>query len=329
MKPATALALLALGIASIAAGAALQPENTAPIASTAQPVLPGIAGQLETAARVELHQGAKTSTLVRLDGKWGLAEREQYPVTVSKVRALFSGLGELRQIERRSSDATSWARLGVEDPAPPSSTATSLRVLDEQGKVLADIILGHRTTATKGDLPDHLYIRRPGDTQSWLAEGHLDVSADPQSWLLRDIVNIGHDSIARVVVQRGEDTFDFRRNGEAFALSNPPSGKLDDDRIAAMAGALELVSQSDVRRGPLPGMPFGNAVFTTTSGLSLIVTVNRDGKSVWASFAAHGPGEDEYQRLSGWAFELPEWRATSLIPAKSDLLATADETAPK
>ena len=32
----------------------------------------------------------------------------------------------------------------------------------------------------------------PDDNQSWLAEGSLQVDADPQHWLDRDIMNIDH-----------------------------------------------------------------------------------------------------------------------------------------
>ena len=52
---------------------------------------------------------------------------------------------------------------------------------------------------TQGDLPDQVYVRRPGHKQSWLADGDLQVDADPQLWLDRDIMNLDHAQIAKVV----------------------------------------------------------------------------------------------------------------------------------
>ena len=47
---------------------------------------------------------------------------------------------------------------------------------------------------TQGNVPEEIYVRRPDDNQSWLAEGSLQADADPQLWLDRDIMNIGHDA---------------------------------------------------------------------------------------------------------------------------------------
>jgi hypothetical protein len=329
MKLPTAAVLLVLGAASVAIGVTLQVPDTAPTASTAQPVFPGLAAKLASASRVELHSGANTSTLLLKDGKWGLAERSMYPVPVANIRALFAGLGELKQIEARTDDAASLARLGVDDPIAPGSTATSLRVLDDHGAVLASLILGHRSTATRGGLPDHIYIRRPNETRVWLAEGHLAVQADPQAWLARDIINIPRARVAQVTVQHGADVLNFTRAGDTMNLANPPPGKLDDYRVGAMASALEDVTLADVSKGLLPGTTLGNAAFTTTDGLTVLVTVNLDGKTVWASFAAHGTGDAAYAGLAGWAFQLPEWRGASLVPAPSDMIAKPPEDAPK
>ena len=53
---------------------------------------------------------------------------------------------------------------------------------------------------TQGNVPEQVYVRRPDDNQTWLAEGSLQVDADPQLWLDRDIMNIDHARIASVAV---------------------------------------------------------------------------------------------------------------------------------
>jgi hypothetical protein len=322
MRTATAAVLLLLGLASVAGGVAMRPRAEATPAGSGQPVFPGIATALDTASTVSIASAGKASTLVRRDGKWTLAERGNYPVQPQKMRSLFAGLVELRLLEPRTADPASFARLGVDDPTTKSSTAVSLKVAADGGAVLADILLGHRSQRSQGGLPEAVYIRRPTETRAWLAEGGIPADADPQSWLIREILDIPAERIAHVTVSHDDEKLEFARAGEGMTLSNPPEGKLDEYRVTEVGKALENLTLADVRQGSLPGTPVGKAIFTTTDGLSIEINVSRDEKLVWANFAATGNGAQSLSNLSGWAYQLPEWRQTSLVPTAKDLIAT-------
>lgn len=322
MRALTASVLLVLGIASVAGGLALRPRAEPTPIGAGQPVFPGIATKLDTASTIALASAGKASTLVRKDGRWTLAERGNYPVQPEKLRSLFAGLVELRLLEPRTGDPASLARLGVDDPAKPSSTAVSLKVLADGDIVLADILLGHRSQRSQGGLPETVYVRRPTEARAWLAEGRVPTDADPQSWLIREILDIPAGRIAGVTVSHDGAPLEFHRMADALALSNPPEGKLDEYRVSEVAKALEGLTLADVRAGPLPGTPAGKAKFTTTDGLSIDIAVSREDKTVWASFSATGTGAQAYSNLSGWAYQLPEWRQASLVPTEHDLLTT-------
>ena len=76
--------------------------------------------------------------LVRRDGeRWLLPDRNNYPIREAKLRELLTGLSELRLMEPRGSDSANLARLGVDDPQTPGSTASHLRLLDAQGRAHA------------------------------------------------------------------------------------------------------------------------------------------------------------------------------------------------
>ena len=109
---------------------------------------------------------------------------------------MLTALTELRLMEPRTSDPTQFSRLGVEDPSAPDSNSNLLRVLDSGKKLIVELIVGHRRVRTQGNVPEEVYVRRPGENQTWLAEGSLQVDADPQLWLDRDIMNIDHSRIA-------------------------------------------------------------------------------------------------------------------------------------
>jgi hypothetical protein len=320
MKAVTALVLVVLGTASIAAGLQLRPHNEATPAGSGQPVFPGIANVLTKATKVRITGSGKSSTLEQKNGVWTLAERGSYPVQPSKLRTLFAGLVELRLIEPRTADPDSFARLGVDDPAKPGSTAVLMQVDSDAGAPLAELISGHRSQRSQGGLPETVYVRRPAEQRAWLAEGRLPADSDPQAWLIREVIDIPASRIAAVVVDHGGQKLSFVRNGESMVLAEPPPGKLDSYRVDEVGRALEGVTLADVRRGPLPGAAIGKSVFKTTDGLVIEISVAREDKHLWARFTASGKGAETYAGLTGWAYELPEWRQTALAPANADLI---------
>jgi hypothetical protein len=149
---------------------------------------------------------------------------------------------------------------------------------------------------TEGNVPDQVVVRRPGDMQTWLAEGSLQVDADPQLWLDRDIMNIDHARIAGVVVHRGDAELDFvAKDGKLVltAPANPP--KLEDYKLDDLDRGLELLTFEDVTpdkdaAASKVGAPIGTAVFTTSDGLAVHVTVLKGEKDIWARFSATADG---------------------------------------
>lgn len=320
MKPATAIVCVVLGAAAIAGSMLLLPHGDTGSAHEGELVFPGIAAKLADAAEIDISGSDKEVKLVRQDGHWGIAERDFYPAQPQKLRQMLEGLTELKLLEARTADPALLGRLGVDDPSTPGSTAVLLKVDDAHGDVLAQLILGHRSMRSRGGLPESVYVRRPGDTQSWLAEGSVPTDSDPLEWVARDIADIPRGKIAKVDVTRGADRLSFTVTAGKIALDAPPPGKIDTYHVDDVGQALEHLTLADVRKGAPPGTPEGRSVFTTTDGLVVTVDVTRDGKTVWASFAASGPGADAYKSLAGWAFEIPEWRETSLLPKASDLV---------
>ncbi|HQT78764.1 MAG TPA: DUF4340 domain-containing protein [Rhodopila sp.] len=332
MRARTVGILLACGVIALAGGWYFGTATTPTDRETVQggkPAFPDLAPKLADAAKIQIiHQGNRMVIEKRPNGGWGVAAMQDYPVQRAKLRGVLAGLTELRLTEPRTSDPAEFSRLGVGDPNSKDATGDLLQVMDASGKPIAEIIVGHRRVRGVGNLPDEVYVRRPGENQSWLAEGNLQVDADPSQWLDRSVINISHNRIASVVV--GDRALVFGRLAGRFALTQPADHpKLEGYKVDDVARGLELLSFEHVRADKppaeetkagetkagdakggdakaadakaadgktadgatntdAPGKEVGHSVFTTDDGLAVTVTVLHEGKETWAHFAATG-----------------------------------------
>ncbi len=332
IKARTLFILIVLGIVAVAGGwyfGTAQEPSERQSYNTGKLMFPDLAPKLENAARIEIVHKGKTTAIVKHDGVWGLEDRGGYVVQPTKLRGMLTALTELRLVEPRTKDRAEFSRLGLEDPSGQSAESNLLRVLDPSGKPIVSLIVGHRRVRTQGNVPEQVFVRLPDDNQTWLAEGSLEVDADPQQWLDRDIMNIDHARIATVAVTTGNDTLDFARDGQKLVLKTPPDHPaLDDYKLDDIDRALELLTFQDVQTDKSPvGDKIGQSVFTTDNGLAVTATVFKGDKDIWARFAVTGSDKttDEANklnaRLGGWTYQLGSWKQKALVPTLDDLKA--------
>jgi hypothetical protein len=336
MTPRTGIALLLAGAVVLAGGWYFGPAQTQTTAQTIRPgslMFPDLAAHLQDATEVDVAHQGKTLVIRRKGDIWGLADRGGYPVQAEKLRTMLTALTELRLVEPRTSNPADYNRLGVGDPNAPNSTADLLRVLDGSGKPIVALIVGHRRVLTEGDVPDEVFVRRPDEAQSWLAEGSLEVDADPQQWLVRDIMNIDHARLAHVSVQRGGTTLNFDGAKGKLTMTAPANHPaLDDFKLDELASGLESLTCEDVVPGPAPAQgEIGQSVFTTTDGLTVTAQLYQSGKDVLARFDAAGNTPEAKQlnaRVDGWTYKIGSWKESALVPAIADLQKAEDKSAP-
>jgi hypothetical protein len=332
MRARTVSLLVALGAVAVAGGwyfgTATTPGEQTTVAG-GKLMFPDLAPKLQTVAKIEItHQAKPTVIEKRPDGDWGVVSMHDYPVQEAKLRGMLTGLTELRLAEPRTSDPAEFSRLGVDDPNGTASTADLLQLVDAAGKPILAVIVGHRRVRSQANVPEEVYVRRPGENQSWLAEGSLQVDADASLWLDRTVMNIGHDRIASVAV--GDQALVFGRQDGKFTLTQPADHpKLEDYKVDDVARALELLTFQEVKaNADAPGSEVGHAVFTTGDGLAVTVSVLHADKDVWARFTAAGTSEKGKaeaerlnSRLAGWTYQIGSWKEKSLVPGIDDLKA--------
>lgn len=324
--------LLLSGAAVVVVGGALlipNDDTAPPPAESGTLVFPGLAQRLQAAAKIEATRHDGSLEIARRGETWVLPSKGGYPVRQEKVRELLTGLTELRLVEPRTSDPALYDRLGLEDPTKDGSTATLLRVLDAQGGVIAELVIGRRRVRTQGNVPESAFIRRPGQAQTWLAEGRIPVDSDPQLWLDRDIANIARERVRHVAVNRaGEPPLVLVRgegpDGKLEVTEPAEHPPLEETNLDEVGRAFEFLTFIDVRpEAEIPGELLGEGRFELTDNLAITVKPRKDGENLWITIAAEG--DDEAARFNarwrGWAYQVGPWKEKAFVPRIADLRA--------
>ena len=165
--------------------AALVSRSTGPRSNplAGQAVMPEVASKLQDVARLALVHGDQKTTLVRKGDTWVVEERGSYAAETPKVRQALLGLADLRYVEPKTSQSSSYARLEVEDAGGKDSKSTMITLADTRGALLGEAILGKHRADQLGGGEGGVYVRKPGNAQSWLARGNLDLAGTTASWL--------------------------------------------------------------------------------------------------------------------------------------------------
>lgn len=364
------------GAAWIAAGR--DPEGpAAKVAGVGGPLFPALQGKDVSVGSVAVRSGSRTVTVALKDGVWGIAEKGGYPAKEDAVRSAVRALAGLKVVEAKTSRPEMYAKIGVQDPADVPAEAAegdsapmSVTVSDPEGKQLAAVIVG---TQRYGP-PAQVFVRRVGETQSWLAEataGQVSLPRDVMGWIDRQVVAIPRSRVRSVMVTQpdGESVF-VGRASEAetnFTVSGVPDGReltspTAGDQFGNWIASVYVDDVAPVDRADLTeaggAEPGATATFTTFDGLVVVAEAMMSGVQTWVRFeasvdesvrpaapaegeeAAAGSGlksieevrqeaEDLNKKFAGWAFQIPDYKATTLRTRMGGLLKPLPEPAPE
>jgi hypothetical protein len=301
-----------------------------------QHVLPQVADRLDSVARIALVNGGQKTTLVRWGNAWTVEERGFYLADGEKLHQLLLGLGDLTYVEPKTKKPDLYPRLDVEDADKPGAKSTLVTVSDAKGSLLGEIIAGKHRVDELGGGSDGVYVRKPGDAQSWLARGALDLSGDTASWLSTKLLDLPTTQVKDVLLTAADGTklaFGRQKPDDKFALDPPPPAdkKLkSDDALDDPAGALGGLELADVRPAKdfaLPAQGVAEARYESFDGLVVTLTLADKDGGHWARIEASGTGAAApraaalNEALGPWVFGLPDYKAKALETKLADVLA--------
>ncbi len=327
---AATLVLVVLAIVAIATG-----DRTVSRAAPGEAALPALPAKLGEVASVGLKHGALELTFVRDGDGWFVAEKDNFPAAADKVRQIVLGMADLALVEPKTQKLDLYPRLELDDPGKGKSTLVTLK--DKSGAALAEMIIGKRRYDRLGAGNDGVYIRKPGDTQAWLARGSLEFSDQLSSWLDRRIIDLPEKRIAKVTLTQpdGARLVITRPTADAkFTVEDAPADAKFKSETATRqpAMALETLDLDDVKPAadmPVPDKDVFTASFVTFDGLTVDVRLFDRDNLHWIKVSAVGTGAAEGEareidaKAGGWTYAVPSYKATALKTKLSDLLEPA------
>ncbi|MEM8987918.1 MAG: DUF4340 domain-containing protein [Pseudomonadota bacterium] len=266
---------------------------------------------------------------------WRIAEKGGYPAAPGAVRQTLLDLQRLTRLTTKTDNPDWHDALGLGAPQD-GGNALSIAVLDAQDRTIADILIGERAGAQRfsaDSLTPKTYVRRPGDDQTYLAEGRLSAPRALEDWLALDILNIERKDIAAVDVSPAagpayrlartsaeEDVLTLADMPEGRELSYPSAG----NRIAFAIANLDV---TDVMlRDQLPSAGQSEITYTLFGGAKITVTPFKLEDDSYVVLSAEGPDAAAINaKAEGWAFGTPIFAYSAFETKLEDLLAPLAE----
>ena len=212
-------------------------------------VFPSLYENLKRISGIEVTRSGGQFVLSRIGGNWFNQGIGGYPALTQRIEDTIAAVASLKYIAAKTGRTGLYPRLGVEEVSS-TSESTRLTFRDDQGVVLADILIGRN----KGGFDNSgVYIRFPGQAPAWLASGSLDIDYDAIEWSDNEVVNFDGNSIRTLTINGyGEEIVLHRPQAHApeLTLKNLPAGYriANQYQINYMATLLEQVSFIDARK---------------------------------------------------------------------------------
>ncbi|MBT4590327.1 MAG: DUF4340 domain-containing protein [Rhodospirillaceae bacterium] len=302
-----------------------------------KPVLPGFADKASTVSEIIVQDAKKTITVKRQGDKWVMADRQNYVASNEVLSDMLLGLSELRLREAKTKKPNLYERLQVEDLKGKKAKSILLTVKSKSGE-LAKLILGKVNADVVGPSNVGRYIRKPGEAQSWLASGRLDVPGDINKWVKPEFLHVASKRVSNVKVRQadGSEMIVSRAGKEKFKIDNMPEKLVVEYQsdIDNMGDGLDKLELEDVKAAGQIKFPADKTLTTeikTNDGLIVDVKmVDVDDGHFWAALSAKTADTASAAvkkeaaalnaKLSKWVYELPAHKYRYMSRKFSDVL---------
>jgi hypothetical protein len=243
------IALMVAALVAISGALYLSTQRNLPRDPHGLPLLPSLAGELNTVTALSVRKGGTTPTVtVHKQGEqWTVAERADYPADVPKLRKLLLALGDAKIREEKTSNPANYPIIGVEDPAQPGATGAQIELTAQDGKHA--VIVGK--SAGEGN-----FVRRAEEKASYVVEPGISVEAEPRYWIDTHLLDIAADKIQRVETKPA--------TGAAYAVHRvaatepkPTDAKSSSPNATAPAAPAPTAPAPAASKFALEGVPRG------------------------------------------------------------------------
>lgn len=360
MKQRALVLLIVITVAAVTA-AVIGSRYRAPQATVEKtPLFPELGSRINDVSEIIIEGKGKTLTLVKEGEVWTIGQTGGYPALFTKIKPVIIGISELQVVAKKTSNPELYSRLGVEDPAGDRAISHLVTLKNETGDLAALIIGKPQKSAGAGG--DGLYVRLPGQKQSLLVEGTVEISPDVTDWIERNLFDIGPERIKSIHINHpggGELTLSRVNDIDTFTIADIPDGKEPQSEVVLnrMQTLLEDFFVSNIKAGNSLAFPEDKVITTIRTFDGLIVTVTSAriddenlsrftfgfeepaaekapeataGETAGAAKPdVKGEAEALNRKYSPWVFVIPDFKYEILVKEKDKLLRDRKKDSPE
>ncbi len=295
-------------------------------------IFPGLAEKVNDVGEISVRNKTETLTIKKGAKGWAVAERQGFAVPDDKVREVLIGLSQLRRGEKKTKKKEFYKRLQLQDIKVKDTQSMLVRLKDGAGKLMAETLVGRRNREVYTVSGVGRYVRAPGDEQSWLAYGPLEIPDNVKKWVNAEISTVDAKRVRQVSVVQpdGAVMTSVRRKDKKneFVVANLPPGvkiefQSDVDNMADGLDGLDLEDVKAANRITFPADKLIKTEYRTSDGLVVNVELAEvKDNEFWARFVAsvgeaeNGPAGDKIkkeaaklnERLGKWVYKIPAYK---------------------
>jgi hypothetical protein len=303
--------------------------------------LPGFAAHVKEAARIHIvsHDGTFDVAYSPAKG-WVLPARGNYPADFDQVRHTLIGLAALEAVEPKTARADWLPYIGLD--MPPKGSGTVITVSDKADKTLAAVVIGNSADLNNAQGASGVFVRHPGDNQSYLARAVFTLHGNVADWLETGVMSIEPARLNTVTLTPIQGApFTVARDHQSdreykLAGAPPPKG------FAVNPVSVNLIPQLITGFAFVDVQPAAQFDFSKAAHLSAhtfdMQNIELDAISVkgdvWIKVSAQAdPGTPTMQRqeagmisarAAGWAYKLSPDKGRLLMMTRDALMTKAD-----
>lgn len=253
-------------------------------------LFPAFRDAVNEADTITLRSGGRTLTIARNADQWLIAEADNYPADLAKIRKLLIEVADLKIIEEKTRNPDRYATLGVQDLNSDQTESAALEIEDAKGGLQVSLIVGKRQmSAAAGGNPGR-YVRLAGKEQALLVTGPLDAPTDVASWIVAELLNVDPARVSEARIEHPDGSrveLNAADNGD-MALMNLPAGTeaKAPTVLNRMKDILQNVRIENVMKGDVAALPAPHTVTTvgTVDGLIARIESGTIQDAAWVSF---------------------------------------------
>jgi len=345
MKSKTLGLLAGMTIAGILLAVFANREPTSSIPQSGQLLFPELMSVVNDVNEVVIETKEESITLVRGEQTWEVAGKAHYRADVEKVKQVIVGLADLHVHEPKTKNPELYERLGLQDKDQEGSLSKTVIVNTADNPEVAKLVIGNQRPSKGNPRMSDIYVRKPGDPQTWLVIGNVPIETMPGEWLDKEVTALTTKRVRQVTVThpQGETLHLSKAKPEDldFQLDSIPLGfKISSHfNVNNVVGTLVQLSLEDVK--PQADIDFSanpgvSVVLETFDGLRLLVHTTKQDKHVWAKFSAEfdaalihttepEPKPKDSQKADGEEAEKGNKEADEEMPKQASLLNKPEE----